>query len=68
VRRTDRGLVGLDEPGHARRSIGIAINSLGIAPRDAPAHGRADPASIAIRGGRGSWHAAYVARITKRCS
>lgn len=63
-----RALDGLDEPGHTRRSIGIAIHSFGIAPRGAPGHERADPASIAIRGGDGSWPAVYIARITIRCS
>lgn len=63
-----RALDGLDEPEHVRRAIEIAMKSLGIAPRGAPAHERADPASIAIRGGGWSRHATSVARITKRCN
>jgi hypothetical protein len=45
-----RAFDGLVEREHVRRSMEIAMKSLGIAPRGAPAHERADPASIAIRG------------------
>jgi len=49
---------------HARRSIEIAIESFGIAPRRAPAHarGHSDPWPGLFR----PIH--YIARLTKHCN
>jgi hypothetical protein len=53
IRGPNRALDSLDYAGHARRSIRIAIDSLGIVPGRAPAHERADPASVSVRRERG---------------
>jgi len=67
-RPPDLALGGLGVRELARRSIGIAVNSLGIAPAGAPAQVRAHPTSIPIRGRPVTAASLYIARITQRCS